>query len=93
MHAEGWYQDPFELHQARWFSDGTPTALVRDGEVETHDPPPEIPLEAPPAPLAETAGADDDLLRADGTDPGDAIFDPNALITGADEDNEDRTGR
>ena len=29
MNAEGWYVDPYGLHGARWFSDGTPTALVR----------------------------------------------------------------
>ena len=40
MRAEGWYQDPFELHTDRWFSDGRPTALVRDGGDEANDPPP-----------------------------------------------------
>jgi hypothetical protein len=37
---EGWYIDPFARHEARWMSQGTPTALVRDGNVETHDPAP-----------------------------------------------------
>jgi hypothetical protein len=36
--AEGWYKDPTGHHSERWFSDGTPTALVRDGQVEAHDP-------------------------------------------------------
>ena len=40
MEAEGWYVDPFGSHEARWISDGRPTALVRDGHVESHDPPP-----------------------------------------------------
>lgn len=40
MYAEGWYQDPFHVHDARRFSNGRPTALVRDGEYETNDPPP-----------------------------------------------------
>ena len=29
------------MHQERWFSDGAPTALVRDGLVESRDDPPE----------------------------------------------------
>jgi len=38
---EGWYKDPFGKHAARWFSDGTPTALVRDaGGVTLQDEPP-----------------------------------------------------
>jgi len=40
---EGWYQDPFRLHEARYFSAGRPTRLVRDGDVESYD-------EAPAAP-------------------------------------------
>ena len=66
MHAQGWYRDPFHRHEDRYFSDGHPTELVRDGAAETMDPPPdgpmpeavtEVPL--PPAPEGE------DLLRAD----------------------------
>jgi hypothetical protein len=41
MNAEGWFVDPFDRHAARWFSDGTPTALVRDPGGESQDPPPE----------------------------------------------------
>jgi hypothetical protein len=38
--VEGWYVDPFGVHAARWFSDGTPTALVRDqGGIESRDDP------------------------------------------------------
>jgi len=37
---QGWFADPFQRHDARWFSDGRPTALVRDGAVESSDPPP-----------------------------------------------------
>ena len=40
-HAEGWYTDPFGRHEARWMSDGTPTKLVRDGDVEAYDDPPD----------------------------------------------------
>ena len=35
MKAEGWYQDPYQMHEDRWYSDGTPTALVRDADVES----------------------------------------------------------
>jgi hypothetical protein len=37
---QGWYEDPFRLHQARYFSGGRPTKLVRDGNVESYDEPP-----------------------------------------------------
>ena len=56
--AEGWYGDPFAVHDARWFSDGNPTSLVRDGHHESHDPPPD-------APLAEAS-----LISAEPPDPG-----------------------
>ena len=34
---QGWFADPFDVHEARWFSQGTPTALVRDGCTESQD--------------------------------------------------------
>jgi hypothetical protein len=40
MNEEGWYIDPFGVHEARWFSDGSPTSLVRDGAAESGDEPP-----------------------------------------------------
>jgi hypothetical protein len=40
-HAEGWCRDPYLAHEDRWYSDGQPTKLVRDGGVESYDPPPE----------------------------------------------------
>lgn len=40
---EGWYQDPFGLHEARYFSAGRPTGLVRDGDVQSYDEPPVAP--------------------------------------------------
>jgi hypothetical protein len=36
----GWQSDPFGLHEQRYFSQGEPTKLVRDGGVESYDPPP-----------------------------------------------------
>ena len=44
MTEEGWYIDPYGRHEARWISEGTPTALVRDGGVESQDPPPDQPV-------------------------------------------------
>lgn len=40
---DGWYQDPFRLHEARYFSAGRPTRLVRDGDVQSYDEPPVAP--------------------------------------------------
>ena len=66
MKAEGWYVDPYGRHEARWFSDGSPTDLVQDRGVESHDPAPDTPTTGPLEPFAETASSGaDDLLRAD----------------------------
>ncbi len=35
--AVGWHEDPFGRHEIRWFSQGDPTSLVRDGVAESHD--------------------------------------------------------
>ena len=35
--AEGWYHDPTGRHELRWFSDGTPTKLVRDATYDSTD--------------------------------------------------------
>ena len=64
--AEGWYQDPFGVHEHRWMSRGQPTKLVRDGGTESYDPPPDLPL--PDALVQADAGssaADDDTGEAD----------------------------
>jgi hypothetical protein len=34
---EGWVPDPFEAHEVRYFVDGVPTKLIRDGSVEGFD--------------------------------------------------------
>jgi hypothetical protein len=64
---EGWFTDPYGRHEARWLSQGTPTKLVRDGDVESYDPPPdEEPSQEPvriEAEFVATGGAD--LRRAD----------------------------
>ena len=54
--AQGWYSDPYGYHKARWFSDGRPTALVRDDGVESSDPPPEAPFVGGLKPVVETEG-------------------------------------
>jgi hypothetical protein len=63
---EGWFTDPFGRHEARWLSAGQPTKLVRDGEVESYDEPPdEEPTSEPERvePHVEANGGAD-LIRA-----------------------------
>src|SRR5262245_26839584 len=60
--AEGWYRDPFGIHEDRWMSQGRPTKLVRDGGTEAYDPPPDLPL--PDALMPVTS---DDVRGADET--------------------------
>ena len=68
---EGWFQDHFRIHEDRWYSDGVPTSLVRDGGVESTDPPPS--RHVPSEPLVRSiphnpSSGPDDLLRADDTE-------------------------
>ena len=52
----GWQADPFGLHEQRYFSQGQPTKLVRDGRVESYDPPPTgAPVSGVPTPVSEPA--------------------------------------
>jgi len=77
MEEEGWYVDPYRVHEAHWISAGTPTALVRDGDVESQDPPPTTPYVGQLAELPETVPREaDDLLRADDADS--KTFDPDS---------------
>jgi hypothetical protein len=75
MKAEGWYEDPYRIHEDRWYSDGTATSLVRDAGVEAKDPPP---AQDPPAGALVRSIPDDpspgpeDLDRADDPDAGEA---------------------
>lgn len=48
---QGWCTDPWGLHDARWFSDGTPTGLVRFGNEEKVEPVPESDWTVQPAPF------------------------------------------
>jgi hypothetical protein len=76
---EGWCTDPFGRHEARWLSQGTPTKLVRDGDIESYDDPPdeepsqEAQLIEPD--VAANGGAD--LIRVG--DPGSAPLDLESL--------------
>lgn len=66
---EGWYLDPYGIHEQRWMSAGSPTSLVRDAGTEANDEPPDRPPSRPfvPAQVVEsTLGRD--LLRADDID-------------------------
>jgi len=65
--AQGWYQDPFGIHELRYFSQDLPTKLVRDGKAESCDLPPDRPLpDGDLVPAADRATADGaDLRRAD----------------------------
>jgi hypothetical protein len=67
--AEGWYIDPYGIHEQRWMSSGRPTSLVRDGSTEATDEPPggspTGPLVPPPVIASPFAH---DLLRADDVD-------------------------
>jgi hypothetical protein len=57
--AQGWFQDPFGIHQDRWYSQGVPSNLVRDGTVESHDDPPQAVDPGPLVPAAPRAARDD----------------------------------
>jgi len=80
---EGWYTDPYARHEARWMSEGTPTPLVRDGEVEGHDPAPEGPFTVTPVRLgvkedgdpSDLCRADDAIRRTSAEDPADKAWD------------------
>ena len=66
--AQGWYRDPYRIHEDRYFSEGLPTKLVRDAGEEAYDPPPDLPVPEVLIPVVpdspeDTNGAD--LRRAD----------------------------
>jgi hypothetical protein len=67
--AQGWYRDPYGVHEDRYFSAGSPTKLVRDDGRESYDPPPGRPLPdddlIPVLPVGSEASDGSDLHRAD----------------------------
>jgi hypothetical protein len=62
---EGWYTDPYERHEARWMSQGTPTSLVRDEGVEGSDPVADEPFKVTPVRIEAEGPAGADQHRAD----------------------------
>ncbi|MGD0880497.1 MAG: hypothetical protein ABSB09_02865 [Acidimicrobiales bacterium] len=52
--AQGWFVDPFGVHEHRWYSQGRATALVRDGRTERQDP---APFREATGPLVAAQGA------------------------------------
>jgi len=80
MEAEGWYVDPYGVHDARWFSSGQPTALVRDDGSEGHDDPPSPTFPGSLMPLEGDAPAGQDDRRADSPDE---TYDPKAGVRAA----------
>ncbi len=60
---QGWYLDPYGAHEARWFSAGSATALVRDGSSESTDAPPDFPFVGRLVPAPQPEG---ELLHASG---------------------------
>jgi hypothetical protein len=76
VQAQGWYRDPYLVHEDRYFSAGRPTKLVRDGGVEAYDPPPAGPMKAELVEATHTQPGDgSDLRRADDSSAG-AVYDP-----------------
>ena len=78
---EGWFTDPFLLHEERWLSNGRPTKLVKDGGVESFDPPPDRPPTETPTRIEPDPDATEgsDMQRADGA----GSVDPSAYALGA----------
>jgi len=82
--AQGWYRDPYCVHEDRYFSDGQPTKLVRDGGVECYDPPPPGPAKMQLVEVRESQPRDgDDLRRADDRSVGPAAYDGKAAFWAA----------
>ena len=66
--AEGWYRDPYQIHHDRWMSASQPTKLVCDGQTESYDPPPGLPLPGmlvPADPVEDEPANGSDLRRSD----------------------------
>jgi hypothetical protein len=81
--AQGWYHDPYRVHEDRYFSDGHPTKLVRDSGVECYDPPPPGPPEVELVEVPdEPSGDPSDLHRADEQAARGAVYDKKAAFWG-----------
>jgi hypothetical protein len=81
---EGWYTDPYQRHEARWMSQGMPTALVRDDGVEGSDPAPDGPFAVAPVRVESGVGPNNGAdLRRVGESERDSEWDPNAGVRAA----------
>ena len=84
MKAQGWYRDPYCVHEDRYFSDGQPTKLVRDGSVECYDPPPVGEPKMALVEVRENQPADiNEFRRADDDSAGPAVYNKNAAYWSA----------
>lgn len=70
--AEGWFEDPYLLHEHRWFSSGAPTKLVRDEGRESYGPAPDEPASRPLVEVIHSSGTRGsvEMLRADDPEAG-----------------------
>jgi Protein of unknown function (DUF3592) len=66
--AQGWYLDPYGVHEQRWISQGRQSNLVRDGRIEAKDPPPDGPPNRPFIKVTADPRSMSirDMIRADG---------------------------
>jgi hypothetical protein len=81
MKPQGWYRDPYCVHEDRYFSDGQPTKLVRDCGLEAYDAPPPGPPAVEPdemTPIGPNYGSD--LHRADDPSARPAAYDKEAAF-------------
>ncbi|MBO0824859.1 MAG: hypothetical protein J2P27_13520 [Actinobacteria bacterium] len=69
---QGWQADPFGQHEKRYFSDGQPTSLVRDGAAESRDEPPGGDSPGMPGQAAGAAEAADAAAATDAAEATDA---------------------
>ncbi len=67
--AQGWFEDPFDRHDYRWFSVGRATALVRDTDLTGFDDPPGEVVVGPLVAAPYTPRRYETTRVGDGTDP------------------------
>jgi hypothetical protein len=83
MQAQGWYRDPYLVHEDRYFSVGQPTKLVRDAGMQRYDPPPAGPATVGLVEVRHVPPTDgSDLRRADDRSAG-AVYDLKAALWAA----------
>ncbi len=77
----GWERDPYGIHELRYFSQGQPTKLVKDGNVEAYDDPPLSTV--PHGPLAATGPATGSTATMQQAPVGqrEALVNPDAVPT------------